>query len=452
MFLQTFYTPGLAINSYIVGDRSSGKAIVIDPVRHVEPYVAWARKEGVTITDILETHVHADFVSGSKELKHRLGSKPTIHCSSMGGKEWTPLYADKLIKDHDGISLGSVRLQAVHTPGHTPEHLIWLCFDEARSTQSPCLAFTGDLLFVGSVGRPDLLGKTEEAALARQLYQSLFTTLASLPDYLEIYPAHGAGSLCGKALSSRATSTLGYERLYNSMLQKKPMDEWVKALLKGMPAAPPHFRRMKKINVEGAALVNENKKEEGAMVVVDTRNPQEFAQAHFEGAINIPLGGSFCNWAGAFLDDSQNLVIVASSSQDLQDAAANLRLIGLDHISQMIVWTGESQLGMPIQQLPVVSVEQLDREIRERSPRIIDVRTELEWEEGHIPDAERIELPLIKDNLQKLSKDQPLYVICGSGYRSTGVSSFLRQQGFVDVHNVKGGMMAWNRANLPTSN
>ena len=386
MFLQSFHTPGVAINSYLVGDVFSKRAVVIDPTRDVDPYLKCAQKEGLEITDIAETHVHADFASGARELKHRLQGRARIHCSAEGGAEWTPVYADIKVQNGDVINLGSVRLQALHTPGHTPEHIIWLCYDEARSRQTPCLAFTGDLLFVGSIGRPDLLGKEEIEELAKQLYHSLFVDLAHLPDFLEVYPAHGAGSLCGKGLSSRPSTTLGYERLYNPFLTQQPIEKWKKELLKEMPAAPVNFRRLKKVNIKGPALLSEAASTiNGKSLIIDVRQPEVFAKEHFEGSVNIPFGGSFCNWAGSVITEDLPLEIVVDKPEQLGEVVKNLLLIGFDRIAKKQVW-GENNKGNPLSTLTLVSVEELDQKIKNagQSIFVLDVRTPGEWRAGHI--------------------------------------------------------------------
>src|SRR5262245_34987712 len=308
MILHSFYLSGLAVNTYMIGDEVTRQVAIIDPTMDFEPYIRFALDHRYQITNILETHVHADFVSGSQALKRRLDGNPIIHCSSEGGPQWLPAYADKKVKTGDTIRLGSVRLQALHTPGHTPEHLIWIVYDETRSQEAPCLAFTGDLLFVGSVGRPDLLGQDEILALSHQLYHSLFVDLAALPDYVEIYPAHGAGSLCGKALSARPTSTLGYERLFNTSLKKLPVEQWVQNLLCDMPAAPAHFARLKQINGQGAEMSISAHD----LLYLDVRPPEVFAQGHIRGSINIPLMAAFCNWVGTLVPGQTPLVIVAN--------------------------------------------------------------------------------------------------------------------------------------------
>ena len=250
MFFQRIFTPGLAINTYLIGDEKSKRCAAIDPTRHVVPLIIQAQNAGLEITDILETHVHADFVSGSRELKHQLNDKPRIFASGLGGAKWIPAYADTVVVKDTKIQMGDLRLEAIHTPGHTREHLMWVCYDESRSQKSPWFAFTGDCVFVGSIGRPDLLGKEEMDALAPQLYKTIFETLAPFPDFLEIFPCHGEGSLCGKALKSRATSTLGFERLYNIYFKIEREVDWINRLKKEWMPAPDYFKRLKLLNVQ----------------------------------------------------------------------------------------------------------------------------------------------------------------------------------------------------------
>jgi hydroxyacylglutathione hydrolase len=245
MLLHQRFIPGLAIASYIVGDEQSGEAAVIDPTRDVEHFIQYAHENDLNIRHILETHVHADFVVGSRELKARLKDQATIHSSGLGGMEWTPTHADHVVRDADEVQVGSLRLRAIHTPGHTPEHLSWALFDDTRSKDTPWVLFSGDFLFVGDVGRPDLLGEEARKELAHQLYQSLFERLPPIPDITEVFPNHGAGSLCGKAINSRRSSTVGFERRFNPALVKKPEEQWVGDLMADMPLAPPYFRRMK---------------------------------------------------------------------------------------------------------------------------------------------------------------------------------------------------------------
>ncbi len=249
------FIPGLAIASHLIGDEESGEAVVIDATRDVDPYLDYARNNGLRITHILETHIHADFVCGSRELKARLGDQATLSCSSYGGSDWHQAFADRHLREGDEIRIGKLCFEFVHTPGHTPEHLTITLKDTSRSESVAWLAFTGDFLFVGDIGRPDLLGEEEKKKLAHQLYDSVFEKLPSLPQTVEVYPSHGAGSLCGKAIGSRRCSTVGYEQQFNSSLQPKPEEDWTDALLEDMPLAPPYFSRMKQINRDGPPII-----------------------------------------------------------------------------------------------------------------------------------------------------------------------------------------------------
>lgn len=452
MFLHTFHSPGLSVNTYIVGDSNSKRVAIIDPTRLVEPYLKFAQQEDVEITHILETHVHADFVSGAKELKHRLKGKPTIYCSAQGGEEWTPAYADEKVVQGQTITLGTIHLEAMHTPGHTPEHLMWLCYDDSHSKETPCLAFTGDLLFVGSVGRPDLLGKEAIEQLGRQLFSSLFVEMEKLPDFLELFPAHGAGSLCGKGLSARPSSTLGYERKFNPYFIKQPIEKWIKALQKDMPTAPPHFQRLKKINVKGPSLISE-----GALTnkensfIVDVRNPHEFAKAHIQGAVNVPLGSSFYNWAGSVIPGNTSIEMIGEDAEQLNEAKRSLHLIGFDCIDRQVSWreiAGKKEYL--IETLPFCSVHDLAKKIQKAAKLyILDVRTPLEWKAGHIKQAHHFELAQLVEKCEEIPKANSIFVICGSGYRSSVAASFLKRKGYKNVVTIQGGMSAWKQANLP---
>lgn len=442
MLLHCFHEDGLSINTYLVGDEHTKKAALIDPTINCDPYLQFAKEKGFVISDILETHVHADFVSGSKELKQRLNGKPSVHCSALGGKEWIPSYADQPFGAEHVVDLGTVRLQPLHTPGHTPEHVIWLCFDKERSDEVPCLAFTGDLLFVGGVGRPDLLGKEEEAALAERLYYSLFVELAKLPDFLEIFPAHGAGSLCGKGLSSRFSSTLGYERRFNLFLIQDSKDKWVKKIIEDIPAPPMNFFRLKKMNLHNTP--QEKGKEP---FLIDLRAPLQFSKSHTKGAVNIPYGSSFANWAASIIPPDASLIVVGENEHQLSEAMRNLKLIGFDTIEKTLVWSEPE----PHEVLPVVDAAGLYKKMEEGSPLfILDVRTPAEWNGGHIEGAHHVELAQLPDQLNKIPRDSQVLAICGSGYRSSIAASFLKHKGYPNVFSVWGGMSSWKNSGFPT--
>ena len=332
MIFRQFHTPELAIYSYLVGDQATRRAAVIDPTRDVGPYVEAARVAGVEIVAILETHVHADFVSGAKELKRALQDKPFIYASKMGGAAWTPQYVDRAVSDGDEVALGALRLRARHTPGHTPEHLVWLSFDETRSRDVPWFLFSGDLLFVGGVGRPDLLGEESLEALSRQLYHSLFKTLGELPDFVELYPTHGAGSLCGKGMSDRTTSTLGYERRFNPSLQPLP-EAWVAELKHQMPL--PAISICQTPHVEGPAVeiatLEEVEKWDAGSFILDTREIPFPCWKPSEGAVNIPLAGaSFCNWVEMVVPEDRPIVLIVENRQTALELARQFRLMGYD--------------------------------------------------------------------------------------------------------------------------
>lgn len=467
MLFDQRFIPGLAIASYIVGDEKSGEAVVIDPTRDVEAYIKFAKDHDLHIKHIIETHVHADFVSGAKELKARLDDEPAILCSSYGGEDWTQPYPDRLVKEGDSVEFGNIRLAFQHTPGHTPEHISVLLYDTSRSEKTPWLMFTGDFLFVGDVGRPDLLGEEAKQELAHELYQSVFERITSLPDVTEIFPAHGAGSLCGKAIGSRRSSTLGYERLYNRALKKKPEKQWVHDLLDEMPISPPYFKRMKKVNKEGPAIIGpqlpglkrwsaktvyERVCEE--CLVLDTRHKGAFAASHIADAINIPYGNNLPTWAGWVLPYDRPILVVAERPSQIEEVVTHLIRVGFDDVQGyleggMDAW---ETAGLPLVTLSTLSVHDLKRRLdRKEKLTLLDVRSESEWNAGHIDGAIHLHGGRLQENLGEVPRDKPVAVICGSGYRASIAASFLERNGYEDVSNVVGGMSAWKGAKLPTA-
>jgi hydroxyacylglutathione hydrolase len=469
MFFYQRFIPGLAIASYMVGDEKAKSVAVIDPTRDVDEYVRIARDEGLHITHILETHVHADYVSGSAELKARLGGEPKVVVSGMGGKQWTPAYADVVVKNGDALTLGSIHLKAIHTPGHTPEHVAWALYDDARSSDTPWMLFTGDFVFVGDVGRPDLLGPEQQKELAHELYRSLFEKLEGIPDFTEIFPGHGSGSLCGKAIGSRRSSTVGYERRFNAALQPKSEPRWTAALLKDMPLAPPYFRRMKHVNAQGPAILGHQLPGQRRMtakeihdrlcdscLVVDVRPKEAYAAAHIPGSINIPLGQNLASWAGWVLPYDKDLLIVPSTPEEMPEVVTHLIRVGLDRIEGhmedgMDAWQNH---GFPISKLEALSVQELAARLERGdsgSPFVLDVRTDSEWNAGHIDGAHHIHGGVLQERCDEVPKDRPVAVICGTGYRGSIAASFLKSRGYADVANVLGGMTAWKAAGLPTA-
>ena len=468
MLLHQRFVPGLAIASYVIGDEATGEAAVVDPTRDVDEFLRVAEQNGLHIRHILETHVHADFVSGSRELKARLDGEPVIHASGMGGEEWTPPYADHVAEDGDEFALGPIRLQAFYTPGHTPEHLCWMVYDDSRSQDTPWLMFSGDFLFVGDLGRPDLLGEEAQKVLAHQLYESVFTLLPDIPDITEILPAHGAGSLCGKAMSSRRSSTVGFERRFNPSLTRKPEEQWVRDLLRGMPPAPPYFGRMKKVNRDGPKILGPSLPGQqrrsardvdmgmrDGLLVVDVRSKEAFAAAHIPGSINIPMSPSLPTWAGWVLPYERPLLLVTESPDQIPAVATHLVRVGFDDLAGYLDGGIEAweTSGFPLATLDMISVRDLAAWLQ-RDPAglvVLDVRTGGEWNGGHIEGAVHVHGGKLAERMAEVPRDKPVAVICGSGYRASISASCLQREGCAQVANVVGGMTAWRSAGLPTT-
>jgi hydroxyacylglutathione hydrolase len=464
MLLKRFYDERLAQASYLIGCQATGEAIVLDPNRDAGPYLAAAKHEGVRITHVSETHIHADFVSGSRELARRSGARLLL--SGEGGDDWQYRFAASdgatLLHDGDQFMVGNLRFDVIHTPGHTPEHIVFLVTD-TPATLRPMGAFTGDFIFVGDVGRPDLLERAAHVtgtmeASARQLFQSL-RRFAERPDYLQLWPGHGAGSACGKALGAVPSTTLGYEKVASWAFGITDEDEFVRAVLAGQPEPPAYFAEMKRINRDGPGVLGawphpptlapsalaEVLRNGG--LVVDVRPASAFAEGHVPGTLNIPLNKSFTTWAGSLLPYDRDVhLIVPDGASHVADAVRALCLIGLDRV--VGVFTPEAIEGWsPLQQVPQVEVTDLVS--RAGNATIVDVRGRSEWESGHLPGAVHIPLGELGDRLDELPKDAPLVMQCKSGSRSSIASSLLQAHGFSNVTNLHGGITAWRRAGLP---
>lgn len=466
MLLHQRFIPGLAIASYIVADEQTGEAAVIDPTRDVDEFISYAKENDLHIRHIIETHVHADFVCGSKELKARLDDEPTMHCSSHGGEDWTQPFADEYVKEGDTVEMGDVRLGFLHSPGHTPEHVSVLLYDKSRSREVPWVLFTGDFLFVGDVGRPDLLGEEAKKELAHQLYVSVFERITELPDITEVFPTHGAGSLCGKAIGSRRSSTLGFERLFNPSLQKKAEEQWVQDLLDDMPLSPPYFKRMKKVNKEGPVIIGPelpgqrrwNAKEVyqrvcDNCVILDVRSKESFAAAHIPNAVNIPFAANLPTWAGWVLPYDRPMLLVVDDPSQVAEVVRHLLRVGFDDVQGYLeggldAWETS---GYRLAMLDTLSIHDVSQKLKQGDPlTLLDVRTEQEWADGHIDGAIHIHGGMLEERFEEVPRDKPVAVICGSGYRATIASSFLQREGYEDVANVLGGMSAWTAADFPT--
>lgn len=465
MILRRFYEPQLAQMSYLIGCRETHTAIVIDPIRDAEMYVAAAKAAGLTITHVTETHIHADFVSGARELVSRTGAELLL--AGDGPPEWRYEFAAadgaKLLHDGEMFDVGRIRFTVQHTPGHTPEHISFIVKDLATAEEPVGIA-TGDFVFVSDVGRPDLLERaaneagTKEAS-ARELFASL-SRIRKLPDYVQLWPGHGAGSACGKALGDMPSSTVGYERLSNWALEERDVDSFVERVLDGQPDPPAYFGVMKRINRDGPPLLGdrgdppspppESLAELGlaGALVVDMRPPERFARAHVPGTLNIPWGGSFTTLAGSLLPYDHDLYLLAENRADALAAARALTLIGLDRVAGIftedacLAWLdGGRALGRIRQFTPELLLAQADLQ----TVRVIDVRSQSEWNAGHHPDAQHIPLAELPRALATLPRDRPVAVYCQGGTRSAVAASLLAAAG-IEAINVPAGWVGIDAA------
>ncbi|MCA9241577.1 MAG: MBL fold metallo-hydrolase [Planctomycetales bacterium] len=464
MLLRYFYDRTLAHASYLVGCQKTNEAVIVDPGRDIEQYLHAAQREGLTITAVAETHIHADYVSGARELADRVNAK--LYVSDEGPAEWKYLYADQydhhLCKDGDRFSIGNIDFQVMHTPGHTPESISFVLTDRGGGASQPMGVFTGDFVFVGAIGRPDLLeaaagmmGSAE--AGAHQLFHSV-ERFRELPDHLQVWPAHGAGSACGKGLGAIPSSTVGYEKLFNPALQYHDEDAFVRYILADQPEAPKYFAVMKRVNKEGPKVLgaySEPKKcgaeclatalEEGA--VVDLRSPAEYSRGHAPGTLNIPAG-MLAGWAGWLLDYDQPVRLIAGPGH-VAEAVRVLNKIGVDRVSGVFPVEVLKQAGALSASYPNQSPQDLADRIAKGEVRLIDVRGEGEWNSGRIPQAEHYFLGKLPANLDKVPHDKPIVTQCQSGMRSAIAASIFTNAGY-NVVNLDGGFAAWEKAGLPT--
>ena len=448
MLEQRFFVEGLAHASYIVG--AGGEAAVIDPKRDVDDYLECARREKLKIVAVLETHPHADFVSGHVELASRTGA--TICVSHRA----PATYQRRPVRDGDIIHVGSLEVVVLETPGHSPDSLSFLVRDEGKAQA----VFTGDTLFVGDVGRPDLRDAEEQpTTLAAALYDSLFHKLLELPDELRVFPAHGAGSLCGRKISSTPFTTIGQERQFNWALQIKDRDRFIKTMVDHLPDRPPYFAHDVAINLAGAPpldslpplrLLSEPELQSifaQRAAIIDTRSAPFFGAGHFPGSLNIGLSSSlFATWVGFLVPFGKTIALVVGSAESAAKARLELARIGYDNVLGYI----EANSLSKTRQLSQLGVDELHYALRHReAPRLLDVRTAGEWEAGHIEGAVHIPLPVFSKRIGDLAPNLPLAVICGSGYRSSIAASLLQAQGFSRVQNVMGGMGAYLETQTP---
>lgn len=472
MLLKRFYDIPLAQASYLIGCQATGDAIVVDANRDITQYLQTAADEGLRVTHVTETHIHADFVSGSRELAQRAGA--TLLLSDEGDADWKYAFAAEShatpLHDGDVFMVGNLRFEVMHTPGHTPEHLSFIVTDTPAQA-GPMGVLTGDFVFAGDVGRPDLLEKaahiagTMEAG-ARTLFRSL-QRFKQLPDHLQLWPGHGAGSACGKALGAIPMTTLGYEKLANWGLTMTDENAFVDEVLAGQPEPPVYFAEMKRINKQGPSLGGDVQAPPllapeslhalfatGA-VVVDTRTADAFAASFVPGTINIPFNKSFTTWAGWLLPYDHDLYLLVDAESDaaaVLRATRELAMIGLDRVAGYVTvgalqaWATSGGALAQITQLTPIDVQQ---RMSAGTVHVIDVRGAAEWQSGHLPGVQNIPVGLLTEHLQSLPTQQPIVLHCQGGARSAIACSVLHAHGFTTVINMTGGFAAWRAAGLP---
>ena len=455
MYFEQFYLGCLAHASYMLG--SEGVAAVVDPQRDIEIYLEEARKNGLRIEHVIETHLHADFISGHGELALRTGAK--IYLGAKAGATFP--HVD--VRDGDEIRFGQCVLRFLETPGHTVESVCILVSDLERSPE-PFAVLTGDTLFIGDVGRPDLSPGYTPQQLAGLMYESLHQKLLALPDQTCIYPAHGAGSLCGRQIGAERFSTIGKERMTNYALQASSCDEFVHLLTDALPERPGYFARDAEINRMGAAALSElgplaaldayavlRFQQKGA-VVLDTRPQAQFGAGHIPGSVHIALSGQYAAWAGTIVGLETDIVLVAEDADRVAESRIRLARVGMERVVGYLeggieAWKREN---LVVDQVPQINVQDLARLIREKKDdvQVVDVRRQGEWEEGHIEGAVLQPLNQLARTMDELDPFRPVAVHCKGGYRSSIATSLLRRTGFRQVINVTGGFDAWKAAGL----
>jgi hydroxyacylglutathione hydrolase len=455
MYFEQFYLGCLAHASYLLA--SDGEAVVVDPQRDVELYLKAAEDHGVTIRHIFESHLHADFVSGHKELAARTGAK--IYMGTQAGATLPH------VPVHDGFELkfGKASIRVLETPGHTPESICLVVTDHEKS-DAPWAVLTGDTLFIGDVGRPDLSPRHTPAELAGLLYDSLHKKLLTLADSVLVYPAHGAGSLCGKNMRAERSSTIGTERLTNYALQIKSREEFVAQLTSNLPARPEYFLKDAEINRTGAPALSDlpplraiapselKTMLSAGEIALDVRAGDEFTAGHVPGSVNIALGGQFASWAGTVLGLSAHPVLIAASDAQLEEAWLRLARVGIEVLDGYLdggvaAW---KQAGLPVATISQMTVQELDARLKSHDVQVLDVRREPEWDAGHIEGATWWPLDNFRVSPPEMDHEAPIAVHCKGGYRSMIASSLLQRAGFQHVINLVGGFDAWQEAKLPT--
>ena len=461
MVIERFYTPGLAQVAYGVADPTTGEAAIIDPRRDIDDYLDWTVLRGYTIGAILETHVHADFVSGARELAAATGA--TVYAGRMGETE----FPHQPLDDGDSVHVGKLKLKAFWTPGHTLEHMAYLLFDPDRR-DDPVALFSGDILFAGEIGRPDLLGADRQKFLIQQLYETVTERLAALPDAVVVYPGHGAGSPCGKKIGEGDQTSIGQEKRFSYAFHATSQDAFIKEVMGGMPKPPAYYPVMKRVNKAGPALLRDlpqgtplsaddvaARQTTGALVI-DARSVDDFAVGHIPGAVALGLGSNFAIWAGWLAPYDREVMLVLPGDDVYQSALTELRRIGVDNVGGylhggMSAWSAS---GRPIEELDALSVNELASRIKGSSNglRIIDVRDETEWTARHISGSWNLSAGSLAQGVDaNVDTSATMAVICETGFRSAFAVSLLQGRGHERVAMIPGGMVAWVAAGLPTA-
>ncbi len=469
VIVRRFFDVKLAQTSYLIACGKAGVGVVIDPNRDIEQYVEAAEAEGIRIASVTETHIHADFVSGARALAERTGA--TLYLSDEGDANWKHAFAKAagavLVRDGDEFGVGNIRVQVIHTPGHTPEHVSFLITDRAAAAE-PIGIVTGDFVFVGDVGRPDLLERAANLeGTMRTAARSLFASLnkfKNYPDWLQIWPGHGAGSACGKGLSSVPHSTVGYERRFNWAFSITDEETFVDAVLDGQPEPPKYFANMKRVNKLGvpafdfgavprrAGIAEIRQALKSGVPVVDARLADAFAAGHIPGTINIPLNKSFNTWAGWFIPYDAPFLLIAADADAVTATVRDLAMIGLDrvagaaHRDVLDAWTAD---GGALDTIPQILAAELAERLRNGSVTVLDVRGRTEWEAGHIPGVANVPVGLLRDRFAEVPRNGTVVLQCQGGGRSSIGASVLRALGIRDVVNLSGGFREWAACELP---
>lgn len=457
MYFNQISVEGLGCQSYVIGCPAAKACMVVDPKRDIQDYLDIAREEGMQITHVINTHLHADHISGDQEIRNATGADIYINGTGVSVD-----YVHKELDEGMVFELGAAKVEVLHTPGHTPNSISLLVTDKVRSNE-PEMLLTGDLLFVGDVGRPDLPGSEILDEQVQNLYNSLYVKLADFPDHIEVFPAHGQGSLCGRGMSAKKSSTLGYERRANPMLRFKSFEEFKADVTSAFPTRPKSFTHIIGTNKAGANLLDacpmdkaltpkqfEEMMQDGA-VVIDARNSAAYGGFHIPGSVNIGFEKQLANWVGMVIEPGSDILLVVDDHEDYDRMLTELHRIGYDQVfgylsGGIMAWLNS---GRPVEQLGQISPQQLGERLGGLA--VVDVRTPAEWKGARIDSAIHFPLTDILDGKSPdLPKDSHLVMACGTGYRSNIAAGLLRQQGFENIQSLAGGLFAWTNAGLPT--